>query len=213
MRRASETEIERIAGAWPPHADLILLLQRRGDNRARLSVPKTRWAQGQRPASILAFDPDTETFTYVADDEPEDRDLVNELTALMADCEWRTVSGLRQSKKKGGIGARPEKIIEALADERFEATSGDHLGKRKSDTYYRLRPPDGAVSRGPGDTRDTAPVRVRGGEQCHGVTTSKGVGAGGDTEHTAPDPARSPGDAGDGDPAEVEQPPEDGIPW
>jgi hypothetical protein len=124
-REEGETEIERIAGAWPPHADLILLLQRLGDNRARFSFPQTRWAQGQRPPAILAFDPDAETFMYVADDEPEDRDLVEELTALMADGEWRTVSGLRQSKKKGGIGARPEKIIGALADERF----GGNLGR------------------------------------------------------------------------------------
>jgi hypothetical protein len=43
----------------------------------------------------------------------------------------------------------------------LEATSGDHLGKRKSDTYYRLRTKDGAVSRAPGDTRDTAAVRVQ----------------------------------------------------
>jgi AAA domain len=134
-----ESELERVAGAWPPHADLILLLQRLGGNRARLSFPKTRWTHGDRPPCILAFDPDAETFTYVSVDEPETRDYIAELTELMADGEWRTVNKLRQPKKKGGIGADPEPIKQALSDERFESVNGAEIGKRKDSTFYRLR--------------------------------------------------------------------------
>ena len=134
-----ETELEKVAGAWPPHADLILLLQKLAGARARLSFPKARWARGPRLASILAFDPATESFTYVADDEPVERDYVTELAELMADREWWTINALRKKKDDGGIGADPEPIKQALSDDRFESVSGDEIGKRKDATYYRLR--------------------------------------------------------------------------
>jgi hypothetical protein len=148
-----ESELERLAGAWPPHADLILLLQKLGDGRARLSFPKTRWASGQRPPSILAFDAATESFSYVGDAvEAEERDYVAELVELMKDGGWWTVTALRKPKEQGGIGAAPEAIKDALADERFEGTSGDTIGKRKDSTYYRLR----QASRPPGDGHDAS---------------------------------------------------------
>ena len=65
-------ELERIAGAWPPHADAIVYLQKLTSNRARLSFPKLRWATGQRPASILAFTPENETFQLVAEETHDD---------------------------------------------------------------------------------------------------------------------------------------------
>jgi AAA domain/Toprim domain len=145
-----EAELERLAGAWQPHADLILLLGRLDGNRARLSFPKTRWTKGQPSPSILAFDPETESFSYVGVDEPEQRDYVAELVELMADGKWWTVDALRKPKAKGGVGAAPETLKEALADARFESVSGDAIGKRKDATYYRLR----EASRPPYDARD-----------------------------------------------------------
>jgi hypothetical protein len=149
----NETDLERIAGAWPPHADLILLLQKLGGDRARLAFTKTRWLRGDRPTSILAFDPRTETFAYVADEHGEERDYVGELAELMADGEWRTVNALRKPKPEGGIGAAPDSIKEALTDDRFESVKGDKIGERSDATYYRLR----QASQGPDDAHDAMP--------------------------------------------------------
>jgi hypothetical protein len=68
---SGEDDLDRLSGAWGPHADAILMLARSEGNRARLSYPKTRWCHGAVPASIVAFDPDTETFTLVARDTDE----------------------------------------------------------------------------------------------------------------------------------------------
>ena len=127
----------------------------------------------------------TEAFTYVADEQPEERDLAGELATLMADGEWYTVSALRQPKEKGGVGAQYDAVVEALADDRFESVAGDHLGRRKDWTYYRLRP----VSPGVGDGGDTQGHPVRG----EAVSPSPPVreNTGGDT---ALDPKRSGAD-------------------
>ncbi len=68
----TEEELEQIAGAWSPHADAILMLKKLDGNRARLSFPKLRWARGTRPASILAFDPEAEAFTFITDETDTD---------------------------------------------------------------------------------------------------------------------------------------------
>jgi hypothetical protein len=136
-------ELERIAGAWPPHADTILSLQKLPGNRTRLSFPKLRWARGQRTPSILAFDPEKEAFTFVAaeNSENDDRDILAELTEALADGDWKTVNALRQPPNKGGIGARDEAIKDGLANPRFESAKGEDIGKRRAATYYRLRNP------------------------------------------------------------------------
>jgi hypothetical protein len=136
-----EDELERIAGAWVPHADLVMLLKKLDGNRARLSFPKTRWTRGPRPPSILAFDPDTGSFTYVGDDVPVDRDYVSEVRELMEakrEKEWWTVTDLRAPKKAGGIGARKEAVESGLTDECFEKVDGAAIGKTKGHDYYRL---------------------------------------------------------------------------
>jgi hypothetical protein len=137
----SADELEKIAGAWHPHCDLILTLRRLPANRARLTYAKTRWARGERPDSILAFDPDLETFEFVCEDVEEERDLVAELHELMADGEWRTLTALRAPKAKGGLGAREEAIETALSHETFESAPGEAIGRRKGSTYYRLKSP------------------------------------------------------------------------
>jgi hypothetical protein len=135
-------ELERIAGAWPPHADAIFFLQKLPGLRARLSFPKLRWARGVRPASILSFDPAAETFALVAEEtDGDDRDYIAELTEALADGEWRTVNALRQPASKGGIGAREDAIKDALADPRFETANGETIGKRRGASYYRLTDP------------------------------------------------------------------------
>lgn len=168
-----EDELDRLSGAWQPHADQVLPLKKLGSNRARLGFPKTRWARGQRPASILAFDPETETFTFVADEADEERDYLAELVAALEDGDWRTVSSLRQPKSKGGIGAREDAIREAFADDRFEQAQGEEIGRRRDAIYYRLkeapRPLVGVVGQqalGSGEEEAPRPTtRKRGGRR------------------------------------------------
>src|SRR5262249_2130836 len=64
--RKEETKeaLNEIAGAWGGKPDAVLLLNQLDDDRSRLRFPKLRWAKrGRRPAILLAFDADTETFS------------------------------------------------------------------------------------------------------------------------------------------------------
>jgi hypothetical protein len=169
----AESELERLAGAWQPHADLIMLLQRLAGDRARLSFPKTRWAHGQRPPCILAFDPETEAFSYIGVDEAEQRDYVAELAELMADGEWWTVTQLRKPKDQGGIGAAPDNVEAALTDDRFESVSGTKIGRRRDATFHRLR--EASPTRRDGCD---ASVRRPDGEEASPVTAYKEVQGG-----------------------------------
>jgi AAA domain len=95
----AEDEIEQLAGAWAPHADAILMLRKHDGNRARLSYPKTRWTRGTVPASIQAFDPDTETFTLVATDEDQPDKVTADtydqrVLQWVADHPWATTDDL-----------------------------------------------------------------------------------------------------------------------
>jgi hypothetical protein len=158
-----EDELERMAGAWPPHADLILLLKKLPGGRARLSFPKTRWTTSERPPSILSFDAETQSFAYVSDDVVVERDYADEIEALMRakpDQEWWTVTALRVKKDDGGIGATHENVEQGLRDDRFENVTGDGIGKRKDWTFYRLRP----ASPGPDDGRDAMTLLPEGRE-------------------------------------------------
>jgi AAA domain len=64
--------LEKIAGAWPPHADTILTLEKLPGNRGRLSFPKLRHARAERAPSIVAFDPTGQTYSWVADEHHDD---------------------------------------------------------------------------------------------------------------------------------------------
>jgi hypothetical protein len=177
-----EAELERLAGAWPPHADLILLLQRLEGGRARLSFPKTRWARGQRAPIILAFDTGTESFNYVGEDVAEERDYVAELTELMTDGKWWTVTDLRHPTEKGGIGARLENVDAALTDERFESADGAGIGRRKGTTYHRLK----EASPPPGDAGDASSLRRDGEEASPSPPREKAIGGDASSRPYAP---------------------------
>lgn len=139
-------ELEQIAGAWNPHADVIAMLKKQDGNRARLTFPKPhRRMKGPPPRMILGFDPETEAFELVAyESDAEERDYPAELAKLLADGEWRSVNQLRQSRDKGGIGAREDAIQLALKDPRFETAKGEQIGKKgrsKTVDHYHLTNP------------------------------------------------------------------------
>ena len=83
--------IDEIAGAWGGKPDTIMLLDMLADDRSRVRFPKVRWAKrGKRPSILLAYDADTETFSYIGEESDEERDYVEEIAALLADGKWRT---------------------------------------------------------------------------------------------------------------------------
>jgi len=144
-KETTSDELDEAAGAWGGRPDTMLRLGRQPNNRARLSFPKFRWSRrSQHPALILAFDPETSSFSLIgseAEGLPVDRDLVAELSDLMADGEWRTLTALSASQAKGGIGARRELIEPVLAQrpDLFAQASGQQIGRSSSGTYWRLR--------------------------------------------------------------------------
>jgi hypothetical protein len=99
--------LDEIAGAWGGKPDTVLLLKMLADDRSQVRFPKVRWAKrGKRPAVLLAFDADTEGFTYLGEESEEERDYLAEIRAfLLTDPAWRTSREIGATREKGGIGA------------------------------------------------------------------------------------------------------------
>lgn len=149
-KEPAQDDLDTIAGAWSQHADAILMLRKLGTNQSQLSYPKLRFARGQRPASILDFDPESESFTFVGDQvKAEGRDLLPLLREVLTDADWLAVSGLRELlKEKTGEGAGEKRIRETLHayPDEFEWAMGKDIGKRAGTQYYRARiPHEGSV--------------------------------------------------------------------
>ena len=143
---ASLELIDRIAGAWSPHADAVFYLEKLADHRARLSSPKLRWAREDRPAVLLAFDPETGGFEYLGEQTAEERDYQAEIVALLKDGTWRIVREIA-SKDVGGIGADYE-LVKVILEEHpdvFESRTGDEakaLGRKPQATLWQIRGSD-----------------------------------------------------------------------
>jgi hypothetical protein len=146
--RKEETKeaLNEISGAWGGKPDAVLLLTMLSDDRSRVRFPKLRWAKrGKRPAILLAFDVDTETFTFLTEEVDEERDYLAEIVALLADGEWRTPKEIAAKKEadEPGIGAADatvKKLLETHPDT-FESRTGDEakrLGRHPSATLWQL---------------------------------------------------------------------------
>jgi hypothetical protein len=136
-------ELDRIAGAWGGRPDVALFLDRLDGNRARLSFPKLRWAR-TRPALILAFDPERESFEVVEEESEEGRDLLSDVRRLLSDGAWRTAKEIAATKSKGGIGANVDAVRRLLEThpDTFESRTGPDakaLGRHPSATVWQLR--------------------------------------------------------------------------
>ena len=143
-KEGAADELDEAAGAWGGKPDTMLRLERKEGNRARLSFPKVRWSRrGSRPAFILAFDPDTESFTVAHEEEAEERDYVAEIEALLGDGVWRIVKEIARPEDKGGIGANVDLVRETLEKrpDLFVSRTGEHakaLGRSAQATVWQL---------------------------------------------------------------------------
>jgi hypothetical protein len=126
-KEGAQDELDEVSGAWGGKPDTMLMLEKRDGNRARLSFPKIRWSRrGTRPAYILAFDTDTESFTVAHEEADEERDYIAEVAQLLADGTWRTPKEIA-APKADGIGANVDTvkgILESNPD-RFESRTGE----------------------------------------------------------------------------------------
>jgi 5S rRNA maturation endonuclease (ribonuclease M5) len=140
-------ELDQAAGAWGGKPDTVLKLERLEGERARLSFPKVRWSRrGTRRAYILAFDPDTESFTVAHEEEDEERDYFAEIAELLSDGTWRTVKEIAAPKDATdpGIGANDRTIAEVLEanPDTFESRTGKanrELGRHPSAMLWKVR--------------------------------------------------------------------------
>jgi putative DNA primase/helicase len=147
-KEGAQDELDEISGAWGGKPDTILRLDKLEDNRARLSFPKVRWSRlGARRALILAFDPDTESFTVAHEEEDEERDYLAEVEALLADGSWRVPREVAAPKKNGGIGASFETVKTLLEQHpaRFVSRNGAEVGRSAQATVWQLASDPGAA--------------------------------------------------------------------
>jgi putative DNA primase/helicase len=144
--RKEETKeaLNEISGAWGGKPDSVLLLRMLSDDRTQVRFPKLRWTKrGKRPTILLAFDPDTEAFSYIGEESEEERDYLAEITALLDDRRWRIAKEIAMPKGRGGIGANVDTIKDVLAEhpDVFESRTGEaaqKLGRSAQATVWQL---------------------------------------------------------------------------
>ncbi|MEK6271477.1 MAG: hypothetical protein AABM42_02365 [Actinomycetota bacterium] len=100
----------------------MLTLEKRSENQARLSFAKVRWQERERRPYILDFDPETDSFTFVKEEESEERDYAVEIEEYLAEHPHRTVKELCPA-----IQASADKIRETLEahPDRFRMRTGE----------------------------------------------------------------------------------------
>ncbi len=141
----SADPLDEASGAWGGKPDTQLNLDKKTNNRARLSFPKVRWSRrGTRSAYLLAFDPDTESFSVVHEEADEERDYDAEIVALLTQTPWRTPKEIAASADKGGIGANVDLVKDRLTKRHdlFVPRKGDDakaVGRHPSATVWSLR--------------------------------------------------------------------------
>jgi putative DNA primase/helicase len=136
--------LHEIAGAWGGKPDSVFLLRMLNDDRTQIRQPKLRWARrGKGPTLLLAFDPDTEAFTFIGEESEEERDYLAEIARLLANGRWRTAKEIAAPTKDGGIGANVDTIKKVLEEhpDVFELRTGEGakaLGRSTRASVWQL---------------------------------------------------------------------------
>jgi hypothetical protein len=146
--RKEETKeaLNEIAGAWGGKPDSVLLLRMLEDDRTQVRFPKLRWTKrGTRPPILLAFDADTEAFTFLGEQSEEKRDYLREVFAFLQTTPWQTATAIAAPARSGGIGANDATVKKQLDEhpDIFESRTGEEavaLGRKANATLWGLRP-------------------------------------------------------------------------
>jgi hypothetical protein len=152
--RKEETKeaLNEIAGAWGGKPDSVFLLRMLDDDRTQIRQPKLRWAKrGKGPTLLMAFDPDTEAFTYLGEESEVERNYVTEISTLLADGRWRIVKEIAAPTKDDGIGANATTIKKVLEEhpDVFESRTGEAakaLGRKMNAIVWQLVSDDGSLA-------------------------------------------------------------------
>ena len=139
--------VDEAAGAWGGRPDAMLALEKRRENQARLSFAKIRWQGRERGPYLLDFDPETESFSFVKEEEGEERDYAVEIEELLAEDPDQTPKTAKEIKK--AIGASEDKVKETLEGhpDRFQRLTQDEAkaaGRHPNAVLWRLPPPQKA---------------------------------------------------------------------
>ena len=128
-------------------------LEKRKDNRARLTFAKVRWQGRERNPYLLAFDPETETFSFVKEEEARSATTLAEIEEFLEENPPMTSREIA-----GAISSGRDKIENTLEGhpDRFERLTGEAAkaaGRHSNAVLWCLAPPqkpDGptTISRG-----------------------------------------------------------------
>jgi hypothetical protein len=145
--RKEETKeaLNEISGAWGGKPDSVFLLRMLADDRTQIRQPKLRWAKrGKGPTLLMAFDAETEAFTFLGEESEVERNYVAEVTELLRDGRWRIVKEIAAPVDKGGIGANVDTIKKTLEEhpDVFDSRTGDaakEMGRSSQATLWQLQ--------------------------------------------------------------------------
>jgi hypothetical protein len=138
-KESVEDAVDEAAGAWGGRPDAMLTLEKRSENQARLSFAKVRWQERERRPYILDFDPETDSFTFVKEEESEERDYSVEIEEFLDGKPPKTVSEI-----VAGISAGKAKVEETLRahPDRFDMLTGEAAkaaGRNPNAKLYTVR--------------------------------------------------------------------------
>jgi hypothetical protein len=139
-----EDAVDEASGAWGGRPDAMLALEKKAGDQARLSFSKVRWQARERRPYLLDFDPETESFTFVTEEEAEERDYAVEAEEHLDETPHRTAKEIAAA-----IGASEDKVKEALEGHpgRFRKRTGDEakaIGRHPSAHVWEVHSPQNA---------------------------------------------------------------------
>ena len=126
-KESVQDAVDEAAGAWSGRPDALLALEKRKDDQARLTFAKVRWQGRERNPYLLDFDPETEAFTFVKEEEGEERDYAVEVEEVLSGKTPMTSTEIAKE-----IGASRDKVEEILRSTPTASTRSPERPRRPS---------------------------------------------------------------------------------
>jgi hypothetical protein len=133
-------EVNQLSGAWAGHLDSLLLVKpTRHKNEVRLSFPKLRWVEQQRPPLVLGYVSSTQGLELLGEEGAPEL-VLHELVHALADGVWRTptevakAAGVRRVTCEATMEGNPHL---------FQSTVGAEVGRPRAKVLWRAVPSDG----------------------------------------------------------------------